>query len=248
MIPSILQPGQRKPVARMATVFVVPRPKLHEEIRRRSIIAVGMVTSMGSDRYVVCEVTGVGPGRLVNGEWQTVPVQIGDIVFMNAFHVGRCNTIHGVQHWAVDAERIVAVMDNMKDALPRLLPKQIATVPNLPWAEYEFRGPSSELAVPFDDEGTFLAGNGRNALRLAYEEVIEVGPEVEGIQRGDLVSIPKDHGSIEITVHGYTFTSSKESNVNGVICPAAERPAHIEAAKRPVKMNRKRDRKERRAS
>lgn len=232
MIPSILKKGARRPIARMGTAMIVARPDLHEAIRRR-VIHGGLVPNVGTDNTVVVEVTSAGPGREVNGKFVKSELKQGDIAFMPGFFAGRCHTLHGVQHWAVDADRLFAVMENLNDPMPRLLSRQVATAKNYDWAEYEFRGPGSALAVPFDDDGTFVAGNGRDPQRLSYQEVIAVGPGVEGVEVGDLVPVPKDRGSYEVTVHGHTFTVCRDNMMGCVVAKAKDRPAHIKPAYNP---------------
>ena len=224
---SCLPKSARRPIARLGTVFVVPRPDLHEAIRRR-IIHGGGSPIVGTDNTVVAEVTGVGPGREVDGKFVPSEVKVGDIAFLPGFFAGRCHTIHGVQHWAIDCDRMIAVQEKLSDPLPRLLSRQVATVENLPWAEHEYRGPESHLVVPFDDAGTFVAGNrSRDPVRLSYQEVIAVGPGVKGLRKGDLVPVPKDRGSHELTIHGHTVTVCRDNLVGCVVARAEDRPEGI---------------------
>lgn len=218
----------RKPIMFGSHVSVVPRQDMWDRVRSKLLQGVPL-SDMGTDNAVLVEVTGAGAGRQVDGNIVPHDFKIGDIAVMNAHFVGRCLTVHGVQHWSIDSDRILATM-NPKDRLPRIVGKRVLTKPNLEWAKRTFTAPGSILEVPFDDDGTFVAGNGHDPARLAYEEVVSVGPGVEGVRVGSLVSVPKDRGSTSLTVHGRTYSIVKANCIAGEVAPPEDRP-------RTVKLN-----------
>lgn len=237
---SLLEPGEKRPVALHNHVFVVPRDDVYKKVVVTPIewarfgvkgeLEVEVNTNMHKDTAGVLEVTSVGPGRVQNGIQSQPLVKVGDLVYINLFFVGHRHMVARRTHYAFDMDNILATLDvENRVATPvgasiitkanddRMERAMIGGLVGTHGKQIVLHGSTKEVGMNSE--------NGRDPQKITYEEVVAVGPgKMDGdilvkptCKVGDLVSFSKDSMATTMTVKGQKYTLVPWSHVQAII-------------------------------
>lgn len=237
---SALDPWESRPDCQHNFCSVVPRDDIFKKVILSVVdwgrfgveggLEVAVNDNMTRDTGGILEVTGVGPGRVVNGQQARPLVQVGDIVYANLFFVGHRHMLGRRAHYMFDSDRILARLDvearvaepigntiitrRCEDRMTRAMLGDLVGT----------HGKKIVLPGSTTDEGV-NAENGRDPQKVVYEEVVAVGPgKMDGdllvkptCQVGQLVSFSRDSMTTDITLKGQKYTLVPWNHVEAII-------------------------------